>query len=103
MDYEAGRQPFDWAQWLVRLAIVAAIVGFALVHTRRWTDAVAFALGLLISLALLAGAARLGMALIRKFFPGSLALSLAPGVGQPPPPPTTRPWCWCCASASPPS
>lgn len=71
MDYEAGRQSFDWAQWLVRLAIVAAILGFALIHTPRWTDAVAFALGLLISLALLAAAARLGMALIRKFFPGS--------------------------------
>lgn len=71
MDYEAVRQPFDWAQWLVRLAIVAAILVFALVHTRRWTHAVAFALGLLISLALLAAAARLGMVLIRKFFPGS--------------------------------
>ncbi len=71
MDYEAGRQPFDWAPWLVRLAIVAAILGFALVHTRRWTDAVAFVLGLLISLALLAAAAKLGMMLIRKFFPGS--------------------------------
>ncbi|MDE2757203.1 MAG: ABC transporter permease, partial [Acidobacteriota bacterium] len=71
MDYEAGRPPFDWAPWLVRLAIVAAILGFALVHTRRWMDAVGFALGLLISLALLAAAARLGMVLIRKFFPGS--------------------------------
>ena len=71
MDYEAGRQPFDWAQWLVRLAIVAAILGFARVHTPRWMDALAFALGLLISLALLAAAARLGMMLIKKFFPAS--------------------------------
>ena len=71
MDYEGGRQRFDWAQWLVRLAIVAAILTFALVHTRRWTHAVAFTLGLLISLALLATAARLSMVLIRKFFPGS--------------------------------
>ena len=69
MDYEAGRQPFDWAQWLVRLAIVAAILVFALVHTSRWTYAVGFVLGLLISLALLAAAARLSMALIRRFFP----------------------------------
>jgi len=71
MDYEAGRQPFDWAQWLVRLAILAAILGFARVHPRRWLDAVAFVLGLFILLALLAASARLGMMLIRKFFPGS--------------------------------
>ena len=43
----------------------------------RWCTPVAgrmglaFALGLLISLALLAAAARLGMVLVRKFFPGS--------------------------------
>lgn len=71
MDYQAGRQPFDWAQWLVRLAIVASILVFALVHTRRWTHALFFVLGLLISLALLAAAARLAMVLVRKFFPHS--------------------------------
>lgn len=71
MDCQAGRQPFDWALWLVRLAIVASILLFALVHTRRWTHALSFVLGLLISLALLAAAARLAMVLIRKFFPHS--------------------------------
>ncbi len=70
-DYEPGEQRFDIARWWVRLAIAAAILAFAVAHTNRWTHGVGFAVGLMICLMLLAGAAKLSLVLIRRYFPSS--------------------------------
>jgi putative ABC transport system permease protein len=64
----------DPLRWSVHALIVAAILGFALWQTGRWTHALGFVGGLLAGLATLAGIARLLMAAARR------AVRLLPGI-----------------------
>lgn len=60
---------FDPWRWVLYVAILAAVSLFAWWQTPRWTIAVGFVAGLLVSFSALAGLARLVAWLARRYFP----------------------------------
>jgi putative ABC transport system permease protein len=70
--YESGRSRFDPARWLVFLLIGVAVLGFALLQTRRWTQGLGFAVGLGTAFLLLAGIAQAIVWGARRFVPPGL-------------------------------
>lgn len=72
--FEPPAPQFDPLRWSVYGLIVAAVFGFALWQTGRWTHALGFVGGLLAGLGVLAGIARLLMLAARR------AVRLLPGI-----------------------
>jgi putative ABC transport system permease protein len=70
-SYEDGQPRRDPLRLLLYGLILLSVAGFAIVHTRRWTHALWFTLGLLSALGLLAGVALLIRSSARRVFPGS--------------------------------
>jgi putative ABC transport system permease protein len=71
-SYE-GHQPglYDPFRWLVVLLIVGSVCAFALTHTERWTYGLGFCAALAAAVGLLSLVAKLLMAFVRAYCPGS--------------------------------
>ncbi|AYQ32635.1 ABC transporter permease [Runella sp. SP2] len=70
-SYEQSGLGKDPLKWLVYALILAFVFGFTWLQMKRWTDAVAFTVGVTFAFLLLLGMATLLMWLVRRFFPSS--------------------------------
>ncbi|MEM6630122.1 MAG: FtsX-like permease family protein [Bacteroidota bacterium] len=70
-SYEAPTGSWDPLRILVGAMILLFIIGFAWLQTQNWQEALTFTAALLLGFLVLAGAARLSMWLVRKYFPVS--------------------------------
>ncbi|WP_428663969.1 ABC transporter permease [Runella sp.] len=70
-SYEQGQITKDPLKWLVYLLIVLFVFGFTWLQMKKWTDAIAFTVGVMVAFLLLLGVASLLMWLVRRFFPSS--------------------------------
>ncbi|MFN4145535.1 MAG: ABC transporter permease [Runella sp.] len=70
-SYEQTGLGKDPLKWLVYALILAFVFGFTLLQMKRWTDALAFTVGITIAFLLLLAVATLLMWLVRRFFPAS--------------------------------
>ncbi|MFN8347831.1 MAG: FtsX-like permease family protein [Spirosomataceae bacterium] len=70
-SYEQIRLGQDPFKWLVYSLILLFVFGFTWLQMKRWTDALAFTIGVTFAFLLLLGVATLLMWLVRRFFPTS--------------------------------
>lgn len=70
-SYEQGQISKDPLKWLVYGLILLFVFGFTWLQMKKWTDAVAFTVGVTAAFLLLLGMASLLMWLVRRFFPSS--------------------------------
>ena len=72
----------DRAIWVVYLLIAASLTGFAVSQAERWTDGLLVAGGLALALAILAGMAKLLIALVRRLLPQSWSFVFRQGMAN---------------------
>ncbi|AEI51750.1 ABC transporter permease [Runella slithyformis] len=70
-SYEQGQITKDPLKWLVYGLILLFVFGFTWLQMKKWTDAIAFTVGVTVAFLLLLGMASLLMWLVRRFFPSS--------------------------------
>lgn len=70
-SYEQSQLSKDPLKWLVYGLILAFVFGFTWLQMKKWTEAVAFTVGVTFAFLLLLGMATLLMWLVRRFFPTS--------------------------------
>lgn len=61
----------DGFKWLIYALILAFIIGFAYLQLGKWSEAVVFSLGIVLSFLILMGIAALLTWMVRRFFPSS--------------------------------
>ncbi|HXG47028.1 MAG TPA: FtsX-like permease family protein, partial [Methylomirabilota bacterium] len=74
-----GRDP--WV-WITYAAMTAAVVLFAVAHTRRWREGLGFAAGLGVALVLLSGVAKLLTTTLRRLIPARLPYVVRQGLAN---------------------
>lgn len=70
-SFEQNQVTKDPLKWLVYGLILLFVFGFTWLQMKKWTDAIAFTVGVTVAFLLLVGMATLLMGLVRRFFPNS--------------------------------
>lgn len=70
-SFEQNQVTKDPLKWLVYGLILLFVFGFTWLQMKKWTDAIAFTIGVTVAFLLLVGMATLLMGLVRRFFPNS--------------------------------
>ncbi len=81
-DFEEKEQGRDWLRILIFILIGLGTYGFTWIQTRSWVTGLEFIAGLGVALLILAGAARLLIFLLRRFFPSSWSYPARQGIAN---------------------